>query len=354
MAYSEDHSALAAEYAVGILDAEERTQVETMMAVDKDFAALVHAWEYRLSALNQMVGLVEPRAEVWDRIKAEIAKAEITRLEIAQPKTGQSDAAETDIAVSETTTPESATSGIEPDRPSDPVIASTSETTSDAASQPETPIAAPEELPSESAAPIMTATSQPEARPLLPAIRNVVAANDNTGVLSARVRQWRTVANAMTALAAVLLATLGIQIYRPELLPGALRPRLHTQVDAARGQFAAVLQADGSSPAFILTVDAGSRSFTVRRVGAAPEPGKSYELWLVSDRLQQPRSLGVIGGSDFTTKSALSSFDADTVSQATYAVTLEPEGGSPTGVPTGQILFSGKLIQTVPPAAPTG
>ena len=28
----------------------------------------------------------------------------------------------------------------------------------------------------------------------------------------------------------------------------------------------------------ILTVDAGTKTFTVRRVAASPEPGKSYEL----------------------------------------------------------------------------
>jgi anti-sigma-K factor RskA len=40
------------------------------------------------------------------------------------------------------------------------------------------------------------------------------------------------------------------------------------------------------------------------------------------------------------------------VNKATYAVTVEPEGGSPTGAPTGSIVFSGKLIEAVPPAAP--
>jgi hypothetical protein len=35
MAYSEDHIALAAEYALGTLDADERAQVETMMAIDR-------------------------------------------------------------------------------------------------------------------------------------------------------------------------------------------------------------------------------------------------------------------------------------------------------------------------------
>jgi len=111
----------------------------------------------------------------------------------------------------------------------------------------------------------------------------------------------------------------------------------------------ALLQKDSASPAFILTVDAATKNFTVRRVGATPEPGKSFELWIVSDKLQRPRSLGVIGGADFTARPALASYDADTVSKATYAVTVEPEGGSPTGAATGPIVFTGKLIETVPP-----
>jgi len=72
MAYSEDHIALAAEYALGTLDAGERSQVETMMAVDTEFTGIVHAWEYRLGVLNQMVGSVEPRPIVWENIKAAI------------------------------------------------------------------------------------------------------------------------------------------------------------------------------------------------------------------------------------------------------------------------------------------
>src|SRR5215211_4561933 len=76
MAHSEDHIALAAEYALGTLDADERAQVETMMAVDAEFTAIVHAWEYRLGVLNQMVGSIEPRPFVWDNIKAAIHSAE--------------------------------------------------------------------------------------------------------------------------------------------------------------------------------------------------------------------------------------------------------------------------------------
>src|SRR3954449_13131946 len=72
MAYSEDHIALAAEYALGTLDADERAQVETMMAVDTEFTAIVHAWEYRLGVLNQMVGSIEPRPIVWENIRAAV------------------------------------------------------------------------------------------------------------------------------------------------------------------------------------------------------------------------------------------------------------------------------------------
>jgi anti-sigma-K factor RskA len=84
-------------------------------------------------------------------------------------------------------------------------------------------------------------------------------------------------------------------------------------------------------------------------VGAAPEPGKSYELWLISDKLQRPRSLGVIGGSDFTARPVLSSYDADTINTATYAVTIEQAGGSPDGNPHSAPVFTGKLIESVPP-----
>src|ERR1044072_2396987 len=85
MAYSEDHIALAAEYALGTLDADERVQVETMMAVDAEFTAIVHAWEYRLGALNQMVGSIEPRPIVGENIKAAIGHSPEPRAPLVLP-----------------------------------------------------------------------------------------------------------------------------------------------------------------------------------------------------------------------------------------------------------------------------
>src|ERR1700712_935096 len=89
MAYSEDDIALAAEYALGPLDATERAQVETMMSADKDFAAMVEAWEHKLGVLNQMVGSVEPPPEVWDRIRTAVgileSQAPLVRQPVTQP-----------------------------------------------------------------------------------------------------------------------------------------------------------------------------------------------------------------------------------------------------------------------------
>src|ERR1700686_135248 len=288
MAYSEDHIALAAEYALGTLDVDERSQVETMMSVDKDFMAMVQAWEYRLGVLNQMVGSVEPRPEVWDRVRS---------------AAGLSGA--------------------------------------------QAPLVLPDAPPPSDRAGTVTPAA--------------AADNSNVVRLSPQARRWRNVATFTTAIAAALVAMIAVGAYQPDLLPDGLRPKPRTQVVEVKtpptpappsAQYVAVLQKEGGAPAFILTVDGATKNFTVRKVGAAAEPGKSFELWLISDRLPRPRSLGLIGGSDFTARPTLASYDADVINGATYAVTVEQAGGSSDGNPHSAPVYSGKLIETVPQAAP--
>src|SRR5450631_2066681 len=300
MAHSEDDIALAAEYALGTLDADERAQVETMMSSDKDFTAIVEAWEYKLGILNQMVGSIEPPAEVWDKIKTAVGRAE----------------------------PQSAL------------------LLPDAAPPPPPPPPSPSPPP-----PAAAEVVEPAAAP---------ADTSNVIRLSAQARRWRRVATFTTAIAAALVAMIAVGVYQPDLLPDGIRPKPRVQVvevktpavPAPSAQYVAVLQKDGGSPAFILTVDAATKNFTVRKVGAATEPGKSFELWLISDKLPRPRSLGVIGGADFTPRPVLSSYDTDAINTATYAVTVEQAGGSPDGNPHSAPVFTGKLIESVPPAAP--
>jgi anti-sigma-K factor RskA len=283
MAYSDDDIALAAEYALGTLDADERARVETMMAADNDFTAMIRSWEHKLGVLNQMVGSIEPPPEVWEGIRAAIGHSE-----------------------------------------------------------PQAPLLLPE-----APAPTVAAAVEDEA-----------AEDSNVIRLVAKARRWRAIASVASAIAAALVAIIGVGLSMPDLLPDSMRPRPRTQIveakappaPAASAQYVAVLQREGGSPAFILTVDDATRNFTVRRVGASAEPGKSFELWLISDKLPNPRSLGVIGASEFTSRPVLSSYDPQMVKAATFAVTVEQAGGSPDGSPTSAPVFSGKLIETVPPA----
>jgi anti-sigma-K factor RskA len=175
--------------------------------------------------------------------------------------------------------------------------------------------------------------------------------------LSTQARRWRNVATLATAIAAALVAMIAVGAYQPDLLPEGIRPKPRTQVVEVKtpsaptpsAQYVAVLQKEAGSPAFILTVDGATKNFWVRKVGASADPGKSFELWLISDKLQRPRSLGVIGGGDFTARPVLASYDTDLINTATYAVTIEQAGGSPDGVPHSAPVFTGKLIESVPP-----
>jgi anti-sigma-K factor RskA len=307
MAYSEDHIALAAEYALGTLDTEERAQVEAMMSVDKDFTAMVEAWEQKLGVLNQMVGSVEPRPIVWENIKAAVGHS----------------GAQAPLVLPEAPPPAAAE------------------------------IVEPDALQLDA---LQLEASRPDVAP------PEVAADDSKVIrLSAQVRRWRNVATTMTAIAAALVAMIAFGVYQPDLLPDGLRPKPRTQVVEVKpaaapatpsAQYVAVLQKEGGAPAFILTVDGATRNFTIRKVGTAPEPGKSFELWLISDKLPKPRSLGVIGSGNFTARPVLASYDPDTVNSATYAVTVEQAGGSPDGNPHSAPVFTGKLIEAVPPPAP--
>ncbi|PPC84907.1 MAG: hypothetical protein CTY31_06115 [Hyphomicrobium sp.] len=140
---------------------------------------------------------------------------------------------------------------------------------------------------------------------------------------------WRNSAAIASALAASLIVFIGVR----ELTP---KPPSKNLV--------AVLQKDAASPAFLVSVDVDNRLMTVRPVAAKPEAGKSYELWLVHDSLGAPKSLGVIDEPTAMQRPSLAAYQPDVIEAATFAVSLEPEGGSTTGAPTGPVVFAGKLI----------
>jgi anti-sigma-K factor RskA len=334
MEYSEDHIALAAEYALGTLDADERAQVETMMAVDQDFTVIVQAWEFRLGVLNQMVGSVEPPPGLWEKISKAVGLTGLPQAPLVVPEP--------------------------PPMPGTPPLSQISEAV-DSLREPIAPSSPPPP-------PVAAPAPPPEPRAefdFTPEFRTAPAGGDSNVVrLSDRAKAYRSLAIAMTAIAAALLAIIGVQVYSPGLLPG-LGGKPATQVVEVKpsptpapratsappsAQYVALLQGAAGGPAFILTVDGATKNFTIRKVGAPPiDANRNYELWLISDKLQnRPRSLGVIGDTNFTSRPLLAGYDSDVINTATYAVTVEQSGGSPDGAPHSQPVFIGKLIETVP------
>jgi anti-sigma-K factor RskA len=152
---------------------------------------------------------------------------------------------------------------------------------------------------------------------------------DLTEILRARLARWRALAGGAGALAAGLAAALAFVVVNRPVVPH---------------QFVAVLQKSADAPAFAMTVDIDKLEFSVRPVAAAAPEGKSYELWIIAPQ-QAPKSLGVI---DAATGERRLGADPAQVRDATYAVTVEPKGGSPNGKPSGAPVFFGKLVPVGP------
>jgi len=86
--------------------------------------------------------------------------------------------------------------------------------------------------------------------------------------------------------------------------------------------------------------DATGRLFVEREAGGAA-PGRALELWLIAGE-DAPVSLGVLPED---TRAVLPVPDAlrDRFAGSALAISDEPEGGSPTGAPTGDILAVGQV-----------
>jgi len=142
----------------------------------------------------------------------------------------------------------------------------------------------------------------------------------------ARIAFWRSFA--LTSFAAAM--AFGVTLFSPA-------PRPPDQ------PIVAVLAGPDAKPALIATVLRGDRTMTVKVVGAAAVPaGKSLELWMLPTG-QAPKSLGVIPDSGVGRVALPASPDVSLANVPALAVSLEPAGGSPTGAPTGPVLYSGKV-----------
>ncbi|WP_421699670.1 anti-sigma factor [Ancylobacter sp.] len=106
----------------------------------------------------------------------------------------------------------------------------------------------------------------------------------------------------------------------------------------------AVLLSDQSQPAAVVNAFRDGRTELLALSALKAPEGKSLQVWTLWDRERGPVSVGLLEALR-NVELNVAGLPAPAAEQL-YEVTLEPEGGSPTGRPTGPILMKGNASRT--------
>ena len=141
---------------------------------------------------------------------------------------------------------------------------------------------------------------------------------------------WRLWAVGASAVAAALALYIAVD-------RGPVSPTPETR-------FVAVLNEGAATPAWVVTVDLATEQLTIRPVAAVAVADRALELWLLAGAEAQPRSLGLLDPLQPASFQVTSIVEAGLPAGTALAVSLEPLGGSPTGLPTGPVVYQGMLL----------
>ena len=155
-----------------------------------------------------------------------------------------------------------------------------------------------------------------------------VAARPSRPRITERLSFWRWCTLGASALAATLAAFIA---FRPAAPPVELESR-----------YVAVLNRGAAEPAWLVTVDLARKALTIRPLAEVRVAEQSLELWLVAGGEAKPRSLGLLSPEQEISLSLSAAWQEPEA--AVLAISLEPPGGSPTGLPTGPVVYQGKLL----------
>jgi anti-sigma-K factor RskA len=159
------------------------------------------------------------------------------------------------------------------------------------------------------------------------------AANDNLQRLRRRLSLWRGVAAGASALAASMAFIL---VTRP---PQVAPPVTVT----APAPMIAMLGDEQKGALLVASWNPGQNSLRMSAAAEIPaDPAHSHELWVIPAD-GTPRSLGTMPTIAKMQMPIAANMVQELREGATLAVSVEPLGGSPTGLPTGPVVASGKL-----------
>jgi anti-sigma-K factor RskA len=117
------------------------------------------------------------------------------------------------------------------------------------------------------------------------------------------------------------------------------------EVRAVRPAQLAII-ADEAAPLWVINAFPEIQQLQVRALRAITiEPNRAFELWMLPDGGAPPVSLGLLPADGEITL-ALNAAAAQTLATtSTLAVSVEPAGGSPTGAPTGPVVYTAALVR---------
>ncbi len=154
-------------------------------------------------------------------------------------------------------------------------------------------------------------------------------ANDNRVAL----RRWQGLSAVLGAIAAALLVVLVTRAPIEPPMPAPQGPQLAASLTGEAGNAVAI------------TFDGTSRRMMIAPVKLDAGTGDA-ELWVIPEGATVPVSLGVIGTGAPQAHQMTAAQAAMMGEGATFAISQEPRGGSPTGAPTGPVVASGKVVIT--------
>lgn len=148
---------------------------------------------------------------------------------------------------------------------------------------------------------------------------------------------WRFAAFGAGAIAVALAVYIAVGALIPEVPPS---------------RYVAVLNQAAATPALMVTVDFTADRMTIRPVAetetvlarALAAGEKALELWLIPPGGGAPRSLGLMPAKGAVSIALSSEMEKDLLSAVALAVSVEPPGGSPSGVPTGPVIYQGAVL----------
>lgn len=239
IATPDDRQALAAEYALGLLDGAERAEAAALAASDAEFRAEVARWSGRLAPLLDEIAPVKPPARLWARIDGALA---------------------------------------------------------------------------------------------------VPAARSNVIQLHRRLNLWKGATAGAIALAASLALVIA---FNPATLPPPPPP-----VGAMQPPMFAALASEESDARLVATWDPNSQMLMVAAAaGVDAVADRAHEVWLIPAG-GGPKPLGMLPATGRMHMRAPRDVAIELEQGATLAISVEPMGGSPTGLPTGPVIAAGKMERT--------